>query len=686
MQTGINHSLASALAAVRRAGSMWRSGIGCRVAFVLTLAMVLAAALMSAIFLNEGKRSRELEVRGRASLLGRYYAQLVREPLLAGDREELARIIRTAVQAHDDRAAGLRSLLIFDRAGALLATATPDGAAASGHTGDSTPPAPPAPTGRMHAGPPSPVPASGGYELVLPIMSGQDRLGSLKVVVSAERSDQRSGLLMTTVAALAGILLLGLVFSRYLAAGIVKPLEQLSAAVEELSTQNRIEPLPVYGRNELSRLASAFNHLAQTLQQRETSLSRGNRDLFLLHTAGLELMESLDLPLLLGNIAGRAGDLVKADTTTVSAIDRDTKLLAYLGAEGSRAQALRERELPLEAGGIYNWLVSYGTPLLIPDAQNDFRLDSGLMASLGVRTLMTVPLWSSNRMTAILTVVNKRGGEAFDKHDLRLFTVFSSLAGAALQNAFLYADLKHKMDELHSTQRQLLHSTRLAAIGELATNLAHEINNPLTSVLGYTSHLLKTLDISDEARQKLSLMERETLRVRKIIRNLLEFSRRRPSWMRPGDLLQPLRETVALVQGVADRASVRIVEDYPPAPVMVNMDHNELKQVFLNIMNNALHAMPDGGELRVGAIAEREGETVVEIRDSGHGIAREHLEKIFEPFFSTKSSRDGTGLGLSISHRIIQNHGGRIEVESASGRGTVFRIVLPVAERQTVRS
>jgi two-component system NtrC family sensor kinase len=342
--------------------------------------------------------------------------------------------------------------------------------------------------------------------------------------------------------------------------------------------------------------------------------------------------------------------------------------------------------MPIEAGGIYNWLVSRGTPLLITDARQDSRLDSGLMTSLGVRTLMAVPLWCADRVAAVLTVSNKRGGGAFDGRDLRLLTVFSDLAGAALQNAVLYADLKRQVEELHSTQRQLLHSTRLAAIGELAANLAHEINNPLTSVLGYTSHLLKTLDLPDEDREKLRLVERETLRVRRIIRNLLDFSRQRPSWMRPGDLLQPLRETVALVQGVAERASVRIIEDYPPAPVMVSMDHNELKQVFLNIMNNALQSMPDGGELQVRAFAARAGEAAVEIRDSGHGIAREHLEKIFEPFFSTKNGRDGTGLGLSISQRIIQNHGGRIDVESESDRGTVFRVVLPAAELHAVRA
>lgn len=181
------------------------------------------------------------------------------------------------------------------------------------------------------------------------------------------------------------------------------------------------------------------------------------------------------------------------------------------------------------------------------------------MRSLGIRLLITVPLWAWNCVMAMITVMNKKGGDVFDKQDYRLFTVFGNFAGAALQNAFLYADLKHKVSELNSTQQQLVHSTKMAAIGELAANIAHEINNPLASVLGYTSHLLKSREISEESRRKLRLMEQETLRVRKIIRNLLDFSRQRATWVQHGDAAQPLRETVSLLQSVADGASVRII-------------------------------------------------------------------------------------------------------------------------------
>jgi signal transduction histidine kinase len=433
----------------------------------------------------------------------------------------------------------------------------------------------------------------------------------------------------------------------------------------------------VTGADEISKLGHTFNQMAHTLKQREASLSRGNRDLFILHTTGLDLMESLERDALLTKVAARVEDLVRADTTAVSVVDSSDKALKYLGVYGNRAKAISDRDLPIEAGGIYNWLVSYGTPLLIPDAQADFRLDGALMKALGIKSIMSVPLWSSNTMIGLLTAINKKGGTSFDKHDLRLFTVFSNLASAALQNASLYSDLKAKMNELRTAQEQLVRSTKMAAIGELSANIAHEINNPLTSVLGYTTHLLKTLDLPESPRKILGMMEQETLRVRKIIRNLLDFARQRPTWIQPEDVMVPLRETVALVQGLAKSSSVAIREDYPPEPVLVSMDHNEIKQVFINIVNNALQAMPEGGELRIRLDTARENDIIVEFSDTGVGIAQENIHRIFEPFFSTKDNGDGTGLGLSISYRIVQNHGGKIEAESTVGSGTTFRVYLP---------
>lgn len=681
------------LARMHQFAARWWGGVGCRVSFFIAVALLLVSFLVGLFFYREGTAMLDAEIRGRALSVARELSSLTIDDIITENRHDIYKKLTPLFVPEDEAHTGsdLLYIMIYRHDGTLIIGSSATAAFFNSDSYFYT-----LPTGnkmmiddvslspemRRATAPVFLFKQAGVYDLTVPIMAGQDRAGFVRVGVSSQRyAEKFTGLLKKASIALIGILLVGMAFSQIITIGITKPIRTLSDAADMLSQQNWETPLPVKGNDEISKLGHAFNQMALTLKQREASLSSWNRDLFILHTAGLDLMESLELDTLVTKIAARADDLVRADTTAVSVLNNKSFTLQYLGVHGSKKQLLMEQELPLETGGIYNWLACYGTPLLIPDAQSDFRLDGDRMKTLGVKTLMMVPLWSSNTLTGLLTVVNKKGGASFDKHDLRLFTVFGNLAGAALQNASLYTDLKEKMLELKSAQQQLVHSSKMAAIGELAANVAHEINNPLTSVLGYTTYLLKTVDLAESSRRMLGMMERETLRVRKIIRNLLDFSRQKPSWMQPADLLMPIKETIALVQGMAESSSVRVVEEYPAAPVMVNMDHDEIKQVFINIAYNALQAMPSGGEFRVRLTMRRDYQVVVEFGDTGVGIAPGNLDKIFEPFFSTKENGNGTGLGLSISYRIIQNHGGTIEAASTAGHGTVFRVTLPLYQK-----
>ena len=236
---------------------------------------------------------------------------------------------------------------------------------------------------------------------------------------------------------------------------------------------------------------------------------------------------------------------------------------------------------------------------------------------------------------------------------------------------------------LHRSQRQLLQSAKLAAIGELATNIAYEVNNPLTGVLGYTGLLLKADDIPAGRKEHLRTIERETLRAREILKNLLDFSRRKPPHMVRTDIADILEDTLALVRGQAKAARVEIKTECSAGLPLVAADTDEMKQVFVNLINNAFFAMTSGGALtiRCKSEADETGRTmvVVSLADTGHGILEEHLDKIFDPFFTTRPDGEGTGLGLSISFMVVQNHGGRIDVESTVGRGSTFRVYLPAA-------
>jgi signal transduction histidine kinase/HAMP domain-containing protein len=656
----------------------------------MSLTLTVVVVLTGVIFYREGKITADAELRDRALSTARVLAATIGEDIAsedtAGIRGKIAPLL-AELQEEAKNGKALTSLLVFNsKCELMLGGASTDvffsseaelTAMVAGKIRGEDIFMGCVPTATL-----DPVFAARKneiHDLTLPVSVEGRRVGYVRVGMSGEHYAKVFSRAMKGMAvALIGIFLIGMAFSQIIAAGITRPVHRLSEAAEKLSRQNWDAPIPIKGSDELSRLGHAFNRMALTLKQRETRLSRGNRDLFILHTAGLDLMECLDRDVLLTKIAARVEDLVRADTTAVSVVDQELKKLKYLRVSGGKAKTLKEQDLPIEAGGIYNWLVSYGTPLLIPNAQDDFRLDGYRMQALGIRSLMTVPLWSSNVMIALLTVVNKKGSASFDKHDLRLLTVFSNMASAALQNALLYGDLKANMRELKDAQEQLIHSTKMAAIGELAANVAHEINNPLTSVLGYATHLQKTMDLSDAQRKILRTIEQETLRVRKIIRNLLDFARQRPSTMFPADILTPLKETISLIQGLADEASVTVLENYPSDPIVVNMDQNEIKQVFINITNNALQVMPNGGVLRVSADVLPSDEVAVVFSDTGRGISAEHLQRIFEPFFSTKENGNGTGLGLSISYRIVHLHGGRIEAENGAEGGAVFRVTLPL--------
>lgn len=227
-------------------------------------------------------------------------------------------------------------------------------------------------------------------------------------------------------------------------------------------------------------------------------------------------------------------------------------------------------------------------------------------------------------------------------------------------------------------QERLHHADRLATIGRLAAGVAHELNEPLASILGFAQLASKAPELSDSTREDVERVVKASLHARDVIRNLLVFSRQSPQRRAEVAVQAPLEQAIALVEprcaGAAVRLSQRIPDDLP----RIQADPSQLQQVFLNLLVNAVQAMPDGGELDV--VARHTADAVcVSIRDSGVGVAPEHLERIFLPFFTTKDVGEGTGLGLSVVHGIVAAHEGAVNVTSELGRGTCFEVVLPRA-------
>jgi PAS domain S-box-containing protein len=233
--------------------------------------------------------------------------------------------------------------------------------------------------------------------------------------------------------------------------------------------------------------------------------------------------------------------------------------------------------------------------------------------------------------------------------------------------------------EKHRLDQQLVQSGKLAAIGELAAGVAHEINNPLFAILGLTEFLLQESEPDSKAHQRLVLIQETGLEIKEIVRALLDFARENAEERLIVPLEDVIQSTVDLVRRTNAHKGVELVDAYDDADLLVSASPNQLKQIFLNLIANARQAMPNGGIVRVEARREG-GFAVATVSDDGPGIEPAVLERIFEPFFTTKRLTGGTGLGLSVSFGIAESHGGTLTVASEPGHGAAFTLRLPVYE------
>ena len=255
--------------------------------------------------------------------------------------------------------------------------------------------------------------------------------------------------------------------------------------------------------------------------------------------------------------------------------------------------------------------------------------------------------------------------------------------GSAEKELKGWADsLEHKVEErsreIMRMEEQLRRSEKLASLGTLSAGVAHEINNPLTGILLYASILNSDKRLDPALLPDVKRVISETERCAGIVRNLLEFSRESPPEIEVVAIDAILDEVVTLFHKQPDFRNIVITKSYSSNLPQISVDPNQIRQVFMNLVINAGHAMPRGGELEISTYRSADGKYVCAgIKDNGDGIPEENLARIFDPFFTTKA--EGTGLGLSISYGIIENNGGKIAVESRVGEGTAFVVMLPIS-------
>ena len=240
--------------------------------------------------------------------------------------------------------------------------------------------------------------------------------------------------------------------------------------------------------------------------------------------------------------------------------------------------------------------------------------------------------------------------------------------------------VEERTEELRETQDFLVQSEKLASLGKLAAGIAHEVNNPLTSILINTHLMLEKLKENDAFYENLSMIADETSRCTNIVKGLLEFSRQEPPQKSFASLNDVINRTVNLLENHVSFQNIEIVKHLDPDLPLIEFDINKMKQVFWNFMLNASEAMSSGGTLTISSqLSENEKYIEILFKDTGKGIPKEDFGKLFDPFFTTKNS--GTGLGLAITYGIIKQHNGKIEVDSEQGKGSTFKVSLPIGNK-----
>ncbi|MBI4414218.1 MAG: GAF domain-containing protein [candidate division NC10 bacterium] len=350
---------------------------------------------------------------------------------------------------------------------------------------------------------------------------------------------------------------------------------------------------------------------------------------------------------------------------------------AFRALESSPLTALvRSLRVPLRPGsGLLAEAVLTRQIVEVADAAADPRVHPTYEGRLGAGAFAVAPLIATDRVVGALVVDNKFSGRLIGPRDLDFLELVAAQAGLAVEHALLVERLEGVSREVQQTHHQLVRQERLVVLGEMAANMVHEIRNPLTAIGGFARRLRRRLGPQHPERATVEVIAREVDRLERITRDVLGLARGLTPSPAAVDLGEVVEDCLLLFPDSLARQRVTVVREFAPEPVRAWADLAQLKQVVLNLLYNALEAMPHGGTLTLRTGGEP-GWASLTVADTGPGIPPAIRESIFDPFFTTKP--EGTGLGLTLAHRLVQAHGGRLEVESHPGQGSAFWVWLPV--------
>jgi two-component system NtrC family sensor kinase len=418
------------------------------------------------------------------------------------------------------------------------------------------------------------------------------------------------------------------------------------------------------------------------IRRSEQAARRRNDELSALIEINRVVTSSLELDEVLEATIQGIREILHVEAGSLVMVDEETGELVFRKTFSPERGWIAGRTIQ-PGEGIVGYVAESGNSKLVNDVERDphFLAEVDEETGFTSREILCVPMRVRDRVLGAIEVINKLGGK-FTEQDLELLQAMAASVAVAVDNANLYRELADFADELERSQAQLVQAEKMAAIGRLAASVAHEINNPLQAIHN-SLHLSLHERLGEGKRlQYLTMAQAEVQRLIEIVQRMLDFYRPSRGGVEPTQVNGVLENVLALAQKRLQHGDIRVHTDLKADLPQIPMVSDQISQVVLNVVINAIDAMPSGGELWLETGLSEDGEWVlVSFRDTGPGMSADQMANLFEPFYTTKS--DGTGLGLAISYGIIERHGGEIEVLSPPGKGAMFVVRLPVHPVET---
>jgi PAS domain S-box-containing protein len=409
----------------------------------------------------------------------------------------------------------------------------------------------------------------------------------------------------------------------------------------------------------------------------EQEIRRRNRELMVLNSIGQTLSQSLELYEMLGRALRQVVELFGADAGEIYLLEDKSRVLRRAAAVGHRSEYARHFPPTALPSELLDHIRAVRATVLSTQSLPLPPVFRDLQQKEGIKISHVVVLWSKDRIVGALIVGSRRLRE-FSGAELNLLTSVGSQIAVTIEKMLLHEETRQAYESLRRTQEQLLQSEKMAAVGQLISGVAHELNNPLTAILGYSQLLASNDHVSSRGAEYVDKLYKQAQRTHRIVHNLLSFARQQKPERLPVRLNQILEDTLALREYDLRVNNIQVHRELAAGLPLTAADAHQLQQVFLNILNNAVDAIlerSDRGEIWVRSGLE-DGRLSVEFTDSGSGV--HDALRVFDPFYTTKPVGKGTGLGLSICYGIVTEHGGEIAVRNSPPLGATFAISLPV--------